>query len=65
MYCPDNYDLYCQHEAEQEKWLAKRPKCDICKEPIQDEFLYDMDGVIMCKKCMEIEFMRSAEDYER
>ena len=33
----DNYDLWEQHDAEQEAWLRKRPMCDCCGERIQDE----------------------------
>lgn len=65
MYIPDNYDAFRQHEAEQESWLARRPKCDCCGEHIQDDFLYDLNGVIHCEKCLNETFRHSSEDYER
>lgn len=65
MYCPDNYDLYRQHEAEQEAWLEKRPKCSVCGEHIQDDTLYDIDGGLYCERCLNNEFMHSTETYMR
>lgn len=61
----DNYDAYTMHEAEQEKWLAKRPICVCCKEPIQEDELYDLDGKLYCETCMNESFKRWSEDYER
>ena len=52
-YIPDNYDLYVEHEAEQERWLASRPKCDKCGEPIQDDYAFDIEGDILCYECAE------------
>lgn len=65
MRVPDNYDAYRQHEAEQEKWLKRRPQCINCGEPIQDDFLYDVNGDLFCEECMTETFRRSTEDYER
>lgn len=48
----DNYDLYRMHEARQEKWLRKRPICPRCKEHIQDEYGYNIDGdELLCGDC--------------
>lgn len=65
MNVPDNYDAYRRHEAQQEAQLAKRPICDECGEPIQDDFLYEVNGVIYCENCMQESFRHSTEDYER
>ena len=59
----DNYDLFRQHEAEKEEALAKRPKCSECKEHIQDEKAYLINGEWICEKCME-ENHKWIEDYE-
>ena len=64
MYVPDNYDEYKKHEAEQEAWLNKRPICEECEEPIQDETLYDIGGHLYCKSCID-NFEKWTEDYER
>lgn len=65
MRVPDNYDAYRQHEAEQEAWLAKRPICCCCKEPIQDDALYDVNGELYCEECMTETFRKWTEDYEK
>lgn len=48
----DNYDLFVQHEAENAKWLSKRPCCVKCGEPIQEEVAYDIDG-LYCRQCVD------------
>ncbi len=63
-FVPDNYDAFRYHEAEQETWLHKRPKCKICKEHIQDDYLFDVDGVIYCEECMKDLYRKDAENYE-
>ena len=65
MNVPDNYDAYMLHEAEQEAKLAKLPICEYCKEPIQDDYLYEIGGTIYCEECMKDSFRHSTEDYER
>ncbi len=65
MRVPDNYDAYRQHEAEREKWLKSRPICVYCEEPIQDDFLYEVNGELYCEECMQKWFRQSTEDYER
>ena len=52
MNVPDNYDAFCWHEAKQERWLEKLPKCSECSEPIQDEECYELNGELYCNKCM-------------
>lgn len=63
----DNYDLWVEHDAEQEKWLRSRPKCEWCKEHIQDEKAIEIDGCIIHEDCIE-EYMKKhygvkTEDY--
>ena len=65
MRVPDNIDAFLHHEAEQEAWLARRPRCEYCGEPIQDDYLFDVGGDIFCERCMVDSFRRSTEDYER
>ena len=63
-YVPDNYDAFLQHEAEQEAWLSKRPICEHCEEPIQDDHLYDIEGLLYCEKCAREIFRRWTDEYE-
>ena len=60
-----NDALLRAHEARQEAWLAKRPKCECCGEPIQDEHLFDVGGDIFCEECMIDNFRQDAVNYER
>lgn len=54
----DNYGLWERHDAEQEAWLEELPKCDYCGEPIQDEFLYEIQGETLHKECMEEQYKK-------
>ncbi len=60
--CMDNYDLFERHEAEQEKWLAKRPICSCCEEHIQDDRLYIINDEFICPDCIE-DFSHCTDDY--
>lgn len=53
----DNYSLWEERDNEQEKWLRSRPKCDYCKEHIQDEHAFEIDGYLICEECIE-EYMK-------
>jgi formylmethanofuran dehydrogenase subunit E len=53
MYCPDNYDAFCHHEAEQEKALSKLPECSECGEKIQEDDCYEFNGELFCNDCMD------------
>ena len=65
MNVPDNYDAFLQHEAEQEALLSRRPKCVCCEEPIQDDYLYDINGDLYCEECMNEIFRGNSDVYER
>jgi DNA-directed RNA polymerase subunit RPC12/RpoP len=51
MSIPDMYDQWLAHERQQERLLARLPKCDRCREPIQGEHLFDIYGDIYCEEC--------------
>lgn len=60
----DDYnDLYDRHEAEQERQLARLPRCCECRERIQEDKLFDVFGDLYCESCMEREFMKPVENY--
>ena len=40
-----------RHEREVEAWLRSRPVCDSCGEPIQDEYMYEINGDKLCEEC--------------
>lgn len=62
-YCPDNYDAYRRHEAEQERQLSELPVCCYCDNPIQDEHLYEINGEAYCPDCLETYFKKRTEDF--
>lgn len=41
----EDYDRYLARPE------ASHPKCDECGEPIEDEYLFDVDGQILCEGC--------------
>lgn len=47
----DNYDLWEQHDNEQEKQLEKLPVCDKCKLPIQQEKAIYYNDQWICEEC--------------
>lgn len=53
MRIPDNYDFFEMHEAENDRWLRKRPVCAECGEHIQDDHAYRMDQGLLCPQCFE------------
>ena len=65
MCLPDYDDLFDRHDAEQEDWLDRRPKCEECGHPIQDEYLFEIDGNLYCESCVKVLFRKETEDYER
>ena len=59
----DNYDLFVQKEAEHEAWLAKRPRCSCCDNPIQDDYLYEINGEVLCIRCLDEYYRKDVEEY--
>jgi len=57
----DNYDLFVQHDAEQEEQLKKLPVCDRCGEPIQQEKAVYYNDQWVCEDC-EDEFWQSIRE---
>lgn len=48
----DPIDDFYKHDAEQYAWLMQLPVCDVCGEPIQDDYYYDFGGDIVCEECL-------------
>ena len=59
----DNYNLWENHETEQEQALEAYPRCDCCGEPITDEHFYNIDGTFLCEACLNEEYRKRTEDY--
>lgn len=42
-----------RNDEENEAWIATRPTCCICGEPITDDYLYEFgDGDVWCESCI-------------
>lgn len=54
-----------RYDAEQQEQLDRLPKCIYCHEPIQDDYLFNVDGELYCEDCMEDLFKRPVENYMR
>lgn len=63
-YVPDNYDLWEQHDREQERQLAKLPRCCSCDSPITDEYGYDWGDGLFCWNCAEEWLREQAVDID-
>lgn len=60
---PDNYSQWEAREAKREAWLKKQPVCVWCREPIQEERLFDIDSDLYHTECAEALFRRNTEGY--
>lgn len=52
-----------RHEAEQERELNKRPVCYECDEPIQEDECYEINGELICPKCLKENHRKFTDDY--
>ena len=57
-----DFDRYDRMMASRD---ARLPICDKCRQRINDEIYFDVDGDILCERCMHDEYARSTEDYLR
>lgn len=53
MNIPDNYDIWRSHDAEQERRIARLPRCSECDNHITTEYAYYINGEWLCDKCMD------------
>ncbi len=53
MFSDDPLMDFEHHDREQAKRLAELPVCDICDDPIQDDFYYEINGENICEHCLD------------
>ena len=58
----DPADYFEMKDAEEAKWLASRPKCHNCGEPIQQECAVNIDGKWYCDNCLNFIFREVIPD---
>ena len=55
---------FARRDKEQQEWEDRLPCCDCCGEKV-DDYVYDIDGEILCIQCMIDKYRRDAEDYAK
>lgn len=63
MAIPDNYDIWKAHQTRIEEEEERLPRCHRCNERITDDYLYHIDGEILCEECMKEEYRKDTEDF--
>lgn len=52
-----------RHDAEQERWLKRRPRCYHCNQHIQDETAYCINDEWICDECLVEHYQKYIDDY--
>ncbi len=60
-FCCDPLDAFNRRDAEEAEWLASLPVCDLCGEPIQDEYYYEIEGKEVCPECLNYHFRKEVD----
>ena len=65
MNIPDNYDQWESHDRKQQQELEQLPVCEghKCGKRIQDDMYFEIEGEILCEKCMILRYGKRTEDY--
>ena len=53
---------FAKWDREQQEWENSLPRCHSCRETV-DDYVFDIDGEILCIECMIAKYRREAEDY--
>lgn len=48
----DAYDDFIANDADHERWLAQLPVCEVCGNPIQDDYYYEFGDDKVCCDCL-------------
>ena len=52
MYSDDPDRDFLEHDRAAEEWLSRRPVCDICGHPIQEDIALRIDDMWICDDCV-------------
>lgn len=63
MYAKDPVDYFNEHDAEQQAWLDRLPKCSYCGEPIQGDCYYEINDEAICEECLNDNFRKWVDDF--
>lgn len=59
----DPLDDFARQDMEQARYEARLPVCEDCNSRITDDDYYEVDGEILCEKCMKERYQKSTDDY--
>lgn len=62
-YSDDPVRDFLRHSAEQERELARLPRCSECGEPITEEFCFEINDELICVHCLKQNYRRDTEDF--
>lgn len=62
-YTDDPIQDFLNHDARQQAYLDKLPKCENCGQPIQNEHYYVINDENICPECLEKHFKVANEEY--
>ena len=56
---------FMRQDMDQERKRARLPVCDNrkCRRKINDDYYWEIDGDILCEKCMNLRYRKYVEDY--
>ena len=52
-----------RYAAEQYKLSQSLPHCDVCHEPIYDDFFYEINSEYICPTCLNVYYKKYTDDY--
>jgi formylmethanofuran dehydrogenase subunit E len=50
-------------DGEQERKLEQLPICEYCNERILGDYLYEIEGCLVCEECLDRYFRKNVEDF--
>lgn len=62
-YSDDPVRDFERYSAQQERELARLPKCGYCCEPIQEHFCFEINDELICVHCLKQNYRREVADY--
>jgi hypothetical protein len=64
-YTDDAERDFLMQDMEQARREERLPVCDNrkCRKKINDDFCWEIDGEILCEKCMNLRYRKWTEDY--
>lgn len=65
MFTDDHIADFNRHDMEQARREARLPVCENpkCKKRILDDIYFEIDGEILCERCMLLRYGKRTEDY--